>query len=163
MVLREAFVLCALVFSLGACTHGSGTDDSSEADATPNRIDSTSSEAPAPLTDTSWRLVKIMEMNDTVHRPDDAGRYTLRFGIGGEVSLRIDCNRGKGTWHSENPGQLTFGPIAATRAMCPPDSLHDNFLAQFEWVRSYIIEDGHLYLATMADGAIIEFEPATDP
>ncbi|MBL8201623.1 MAG: hypothetical protein JNK40_11665 [Chromatiales bacterium] len=34
-----------------------------------------------------------------------------------------------------------------------------NYLAQFEWVRSYVMKDGHLFLATMADGAIIEFEP----
>lgn len=102
-------------------------------------------------------------MNDTVHVPDDPGRYTLRFGTGDDVSLQIDCNRGNGTWTSEGAGQLTFGPIAATRAMCPPGSLHDKFLAQFEWVRSYVIENNHLFLATMADGAIIEFEPAADP
>jgi len=26
------------------------------------------------------------------------------------------------------------------------------------WVRSYVLEGGHLFLATMADGSIIEFE-----
>jgi hypothetical protein len=43
--------------------------------------------------------------------------------------------------------------------MCPPESLSERYLAQFEWVRSYVMRDGHLFLATMADGAIIEFEP----
>jgi len=33
-------------------------------------------------------------------------------------------------------------------------------MAQFAWVRSYVLEDGNLYLATMADGSIIEFAPA---
>ena len=43
--------------------------------------------------------------------------------------------------------------------MCPPPSISDRYLAQFEWVRSYVMHDGHLFLATQADGAIIEFEP----
>ncbi len=30
-------------------------------------------------------------------------------------------------------------------------------------VRSYVMENGHLFLATMADGSIIEFEPVTIP
>jgi hypothetical protein len=29
-------------------------------------------------------------------------------------------------------------------------------------VRSYVMKDGHLFLATMADGSIIEFEPVSD-
>jgi hypothetical protein len=54
---------------------------------------------------------------------------------------------------------LTFGAIAATRARCQPESLSQNYLAQFDWVRSYVMRGGHLFLATMADGSIIEFEP----
>ena len=34
---------------------------------------------------------------------------------------------------------------------------------QFQWVRSYVIENEHLFLATMADGSIIEFEPVAEP
>jgi heat shock protein HslJ len=112
-----------------------------------------------PLGDTSWRLVKIMSMDDTTYVPDDPSLYTMKFGVDGSVSLLADCNRGTGTWTSESDSQLQFGPIAATMAMCPPGSLHDRYMAQFEWVRSYTMSDGHLFLATMADGAIIEFEP----
>lgn len=111
------------------------------------------------LAGTSWRLVKIMSMDDTVRTPADPAVYTLAFSADGTVSLQADCNRGSGSWTSESPGQLRFGPIAATMAACPPGSLHDVYLAQFEWVRSYVLENGHLFLATMADGSIIEFEP----
>lgn len=111
------------------------------------------------LGNTSWRLVQIMSMDDNTYRPDDPSLYTLNFGADGTVSLLADCNRGTGTWLSESDSQLQFGPIAATRAMCPPESLHDRYLSQFEWVRSYVLQDGHLFLATMADGSIIEFEP----
>ena len=115
--------------------------------------------ATADLQGTTWRLLKIQSMDDTAFTPDEPDRYTLTFGADGRVSVRADCNRGTGSWQSESGSQLTFGPIAATRALCPPGSISDTFLAQFQWVRSYMMQDGHLFLATMADGAIIEFEP----
>jgi heat shock protein HslJ len=111
------------------------------------------------LAGTSWRLVNIASMDDTVYVPDDPAKYTLAFGADGAASMQADCNRGTGSWTSEGPGRLQFGPVAATRAMCPPQSLSGQYLAQFEWVRSYVLKDGHLFLATMADGSIVEFEP----
>ena len=113
------------------------------------------------LAGTSWRLVKIQSMDDTEYVPEDSSKYTLALQADGSAAIRADCNRGKGTYNSESPSQLQFGPIASTKALCPPDSLHDVYLRQFEWVRSYVLKDGHLYLATMADGAIIEFEPVS--
>ena len=75
------------------------------------------------------------------------------------VRIKADCNSGTGAWTSESPGQLQFAPIAATQAECGPESLHDRYMSQFQWVRSYVMKDGHLFLATMADGSIMEFEP----
>jgi len=116
-------------------------------------------DAVSELAGTSWRLAKIMEMDDSVDEPEDRSLYTLEFSADGRAAMRADCNRGTGSWTSESPGQLQFGPIAATRAMCPPGSLSDKFLSQFEWVRSYVLSEGNLFIATLADGAIIEFEP----
>lgn len=110
------------------------------------------------LEGTGWRLLNITSMDDTIDVPDDPSRYTLEFGADGRAAIRADCNRGTGTWSSDSAPRLTFGPIAATRALCPPPSLSEKYLAQFEWVRSYTMDQGHLYLATMADGSIIEFE-----
>jgi len=110
---------------------------------------------------TSWRLVQIMSMDDTTHTPDDPSLYTLEFLDDGSMRVKADCNMGTGSWTSASPGQLEFGIIAATQAQCAPGSLHDAYMAQFQWVRSYTMKDGHLFLATMADGSIIEFEPAS--
>jgi para-nitrobenzyl esterase len=52
-----------------------------------------------------------------------------------------------------------FGPLALTRAMCPPGSMHDRVVRDWEYVRSYVLEDGHLFLSLMADGGIYEYEP----
>ena len=43
--------------------------------------------------------------------------------------------------------------------MCPPGSLHDRIVKDWELVRSYIIKNGNLFLSLMADGGIYEFEP----
>ena len=111
------------------------------------------------LAGTSWQLVKFQGSDDTMLTPDDKAKYTITFGTDGRVNARIDCNRGNGTWKSSGPNQLQFGPLALTRMMCPPGSLHDRIAKHWEFVRSYVIKDGHLFLSLMADGGIYEFEP----
>ena len=114
---------------------------------------------PANLAGTSWQLVRIQSMDDKVATPDSRSKYTIAFGTDGRVSMRVDCNRGSGTWKSAEPGQLVFGPLAMTRAMCPPGSLHDRIVKDMGYVRSYVMKDGHLFLSLMADGGIYDFEP----
>jgi para-nitrobenzyl esterase len=113
------------------------------------------------LAGTSWRLVKFQGGDDTVLRPDDRSSYTLAFAADGVVSMRIDCNRGRGGWKSVGAGQIEFGPMAITRAACPPGSLHDQIVRQLPYVRSYVIKGGHLFLSLMADSGVYEFE--SDP
>ncbi len=108
---------------------------------------------------TSWQLVQFQGSDDTTLKPDDKTKYTITFGTDGRVSARIDCNRGAGTWASSGPHQLQFGPLALTRAMCPPGSLHDRIAKDWQYVRSYTMRGGHLFLALLADGGIYEFEP----
>jgi para-nitrobenzyl esterase len=112
------------------------------------------------LAGTSWQLVKFQGGDDTTLVPDDGTRYTIEFGADGALSARIDCNGGRGTWTSPAPGRLQLGPLALTRALCPPGSLHDRIVKHWEFLRSYVLRDGHLFLSLMADGGIYEFEPA---
>ena len=108
----------------------------------------------------SWQLVKFQGGDGAVLTPDDKSKYTLAFGADGVMNARIDCNRGRGGWKSSGPNQLEFGPMAITRAECPPGSLHDQIVRQLPHVRSYVVKDGRLFLSLMADGGIYEFEPA---
>jgi len=108
---------------------------------------------------TSWQLVQFEGGDGTVLTPDDGSKYTLTFNPDGSLAARIDCNRGSGTWKSEAPSRLELGPMALTRAACPPESLHDRIVKHLPYVRSYMIKDGHLFLSLMADGGIYEFEP----
>jgi heat shock protein HslJ len=118
--------------------------------------------APAQsLGGTSWQLVKFQGSDDTTLTPDDGAQYTIAFDADGTLVARVDCNRGRGTWRSSGPSQLELGPLALTRAACPPESLHDRIVKHWPYVRSYILKDGHLFLSLMADGGIYEFAPTS--
>jgi para-nitrobenzyl esterase len=108
---------------------------------------------------TSWQLVKFQGGDGTVLTPDDKAKYTVTFTNDGNVSVRFDCNRGRGSWILNGPNQLRFGPLALTRAMCPPGSLHDHLVKQWPFVRSYTVTGGRLFLSLMADAGSYEFEP----
>jgi heat shock protein HslJ len=112
----------------------------------------------AELAGTSWRLVKFQGSDDETLTPVDKAEYTVAFGSDGRVSVRIDCNRGHGTWKSAGPKQLEFGPLALTRAMCPPAPLNERIVRDWQNIRSYILKAGHLFLSLMADGGTYEFE-----
>jgi len=125
----------------------------------------------SPLAGTRWQLVAIQSMDDAqgTLRPAEPARYTLEFGVDGRVAVRLDCNRGSATWQIEPAarsephrasGQLLLGPLATTRAMCPPDSLAPRLASSWPYVRSYLIEAGQLHLSLMADGGVLTWAPA---
>jgi para-nitrobenzyl esterase len=117
--------------------------------------------AVAALGGTQWQLVVFRGGAGEVVKPDDGLKYTLAFDASGQVAARIDCNRGRGAWMSTGPGHIELGPLALTRAFCPPESLHDRIVRQWSSVRSYLIRDGHLFLGLIADGGVYEFAPLT--
>ena len=119
----------------------------------------TSQPPPERLGGTSCQLVRFQGGDGTVLTPNDRAKYTIAFADNGDLSVRFDCNRGRGTWKSRGPEQIEFGPLALTRAACLPGSLHDHMVKQWPFVQSYTIKSGHLFVSLMADGATFEFEP----
>ncbi len=115
--------------------------------------------APSDLPGSTWRLVRFQSSDGSVLTPETGGVYTVAFGTDGRVSVVGGCNRGSGTWTSTPPSGLSFGPLATTRAMCPPESMSARFLGDFQHMRSYVIVDGRLHVSLQADGGIYEFVP----
>lgn len=111
-------------------------------------------DATSDLEGTAWQLVSF---SDHELAPAERSHYTLLFASHGQLSARIDCNRGSGSWSSPGTGQLSFGEMATTRATCAPGSLYDQIIKHWTSVRSYAIRDGHLFL-TLA-GATYVYEP----
>ena len=142
------------VAAIAGCDRSAAPGDAAKSAAT----------APASsLAGTSWRLVRFTGTDGSKTAPDDRTKYTLAFQPDGVVVARIDCNRGRGSWKSEQPGELVLGPLALTRMMCPPGSMHDRIAADLGAVRAYTLKDGRLLLSLMADGGTYEYEPATAP
>ena len=107
----------------------------------------------------SWQLVKYQGGGGAILVPDDKTKYTVAFANNGNVNVRFDCNRGRGVWILNGPNQLSFGPLALSRATCPPGSLHDQLVRQWPFIRSYVVQGGQLYLSLMANGGSYQFEP----
>src|SRR5262249_42518776 len=112
------------------------------------------------LAGTSWQLLKFQGGDGKTLSSVDHTKYSVAFAADGRVSVRIDCNRGTGTWKSAGPNQLVFGPLALTRAACPAAPLTDRLTKDWGFVRSYVIKDDRLFLALMADAGIYEFVPS---
>ena len=110
------------------------------------------------LEGTSWQLVQIQSMNDTVFIPPDPGQYTVRFRSENRLVVQSDCNRAGATWQ-QNGKELSFTGFTTSQNMCNPGTLHNRFVSALLGVRSFVSQNGHLFLATFADGAILEFEP----
>jgi hypothetical protein len=94
--------------------------------------------------------------------PADPSRYLVAFAAHGGFIARIDCNRGSRTWSCPQTGQLIFGELASPRAECEPGSLCELIIGQWSQVRSYVLREGHLFLALGAEG-VYEYEPLPVP
>jgi heat shock protein HslJ len=117
--------------------------------------------AASPLAGTHWRLVEFQSMDDRqgITRPNEGSLYTMWLHGDGTVTMQLKCNRATGTWSAAPggdaaSGRFEFGPLAATRALCPQPSMDEGIVAQSQFVRSYLLKDARLYLSLMADGGI---------
>ena len=122
---------------------------------------------PAQLADSQWRLVEVQSMDSAqgTTRPSPGTTYTMELSRDGSVTMQLNCNRARGSWSAQgsaaaSSGGFRFGPLAATRAFCPPPSLDSALLAQAANIRSFLLKDGRLMLSLLADGGILVWEPA---
>jgi heat shock protein HslJ len=156
---------------LAACSRGSSANTDHQPSATPPAAAGTIADTAAPastassrLAGTHWRLVEIQSISDKqgATRPDDRAKYTIAFDSG-LVSMRLDCNQGAGKYDerpaADDAGSLTIGPLAVTRAFCPPPSLGDRIVRDMAHVRSYRIVNARLALSLMAGGGTYFWEP----
>jgi heat shock protein HslJ len=113
---------------------------------------------PATLPGSRWRLVRIQSMDGTEMVPDDRSKYTLELGAAGTLAGRADCNRISGRWTASGES-ISLGPLAMTRAMCPPGSLSDRYARSLEAAATWMVVGGRLAIAMRVDGGILHFEP----
>jgi heat shock protein HslJ len=103
-------------------------------------------QARAQLVGVTWQLEAIERDSGGVVTVDDPSRYTARFREDGRVTVRSDCNLCAGTFHLDKTA-LVIGPLACTRAACPPGSLDGAYEAALSTVSGFTVSDGTLVLA----------------
>ncbi len=118
------------------------------------------------LANTRWRLVEFQSMDNAIgtRRPHDPSLYVMQLNADGTVTMQLNCNRATGNWTAEpsasgTSGRFEFGPLAATRALCPAPSMDERIATDSRFVRGYLLRDGRLYLSLMADAGIYGWEP----
>lgn len=116
-----------------------------------------------PLAGSAWRLERIEYMDDTTVTHDGARRYGIAFDAEGNVSIQADCNTLGGRYTYTPPSGLEFGMLRSTLAFCGEGSLYDRIRKDMPYVRSFVLKDGQLHVALMADGGIYRFSPAPKP
>ena len=106
MTVRTAFAAAAATLALSGCATTS---------------------VPHPLAGTEWSLIAIDTSGSTTTlTPLLQQRHTVSFGMDGETTLQLDCNRGRSTWTAgqamSGAGTIAIGPVASTRMACPDPS-----------------------------------------
>lgn len=107
-----------------------------------------------PLVQREWRLTDVeTEGGITRLTPAQSERHRLVFAADGRVTMQLDCNQGNATWNASLPdrgtGTLSFGPVAATRALCPPPSWGEDLALDLPSTTSYsIARDGRTMRVT---------------
>jgi len=110
----------------------------------------------ALLTNTVWAWQGTQLADGTRVVPDAPERYTLVFQPGGLASVRADCNRGSGSYLL-NAGELSFGPIALTKMMCPPGSRDGEFLQGLGSVSAQGMSGADLVLTLRGNAGSMRF------
>jgi heat shock protein HslJ len=105
-------------------------------------------------TDVLWQLETLAPHSGPPIQVTDPSLYTVRFGPGGSVDARVDCNRCAGPYRVAG-ASLTIGPLGCTLAACPIPTLGDQFGAALSRVSSYVQTSDGLVLTY--DGGTLRF------
>lgn len=88
--------------------------------------------------------------------------YWIQFLPDGQLSLRVDCNGGFGSYEVDG-SNLTLGPIGTTLMLCPEGGQGTEFVAALDKVTSWSIDQSNAsdkLVLGLSDGSSISFSPS---
>lgn len=101
---------------------------------------------PILLDHSRWQLRELSTREGERIVLNDPAEYTLEFSEDGRLSGQADCNRFTAGYFTVGTS-LYLTPVAATRAMCPEDSLSDRYLQAVNRADSFRLQDRELHLS----------------
>jgi heat shock protein HslJ len=114
--------------------------------------------APAPeLAGTAWQWVAMTTPVEQINVADPS-KYTVEFLADGVIGVTADCNTGSGTYEAAD-GQISINITATTLALCPPESLSDQFIRSLNAAAIYFMQDANLFIDQFASSGTMEFAP----
>jgi heat shock protein HslJ len=109
----------------------------------------------------TWQLIQFTDKEGETIAAEDRSKYTAAFRDDGRATVRIDCNRGGGSWKLGGWNGIELGPLALTRAACP-SPLTDRFARDWQSLKRFQIKEGRLFLSLPENAGTYEFEPMPD-
>lgn len=109
-----------------------------------------------------WQLTAFDDGAGTITTVDDPLRYTIQFLPSGSVAIGADCNRGVSDFTIDGT-ELVFGEIVTTLALCPPESLSEQFLGELSTVRGFSIDNSQAsdqLVLSLESGGALWFAPS---
>jgi len=107
------------------------------------------------ITQTVWQWASSIE-NDPAAATDvpNPENYTLIFRDDGSLNIQADCNMVLGSYVADGSNlSITLGP--STRAMCPEDSLEQNYLDLLSQVSTFGMSGEQLVLGLSESGELL--------
>ena len=92
---------------------------------------------------------------------EDTSDHTIEFLADGHIAIRADCNRGRASFETFGENGLRVGPVAMTRAACPPGSLEQRFVEQVVSSSSYAFDGENLVLYPVVEPGTMRFTPVS--
>ena len=108
------------------------------------------------LTQVVWQLQEIRYNNDKLIEVDNPSNYTIEFLPDGQLSIKADCNRARGNYTQEG-SSISIEIGATTRAMCPPESISDQYLKELQSATIFFFQDDNLYIDLKFDTGTMKF------
>jgi heat shock protein HslJ len=166
MQYSKRFLLLTLLAVFSILAFGCQSEGTQEPEATDTPVEEKPSEVEPSgiqpveideITNITWLWAELTE-NDPAAQSivPDPENYTLTFWSDDTFSIKADCNLGNGTYTVED-SKIEFGPMMSTMAMCPPESLHDQYLALLDQVQTFGVSNDRLVLTLKEDAGEMRF------
>ncbi|MDO7845949.1 META domain-containing protein [Hymenobacter sp. M29] len=110
----------------------------------------------AQLRETHWVLRQLAGQPVTV--PADTREAYLTLRADGTAEGNGSCNRFRGSYFSEKPGELTFTPLMSTRMSCPAIATENAFTGALAQARAYRISGDTLRILDATNTAVARLE-----
>ena len=123
-----------------------------------------SSEPPAPLTGTAWKVTGLRSGSVATSLPTGTeGKAHLSFGKDGTVEGSLGCNSFHGK-AAVSGSTVTFGPLASTRKLCPegPMELERALLGALKGKTEFTVDHRTLSLTAKGGEGIEASAPAAE-